>query len=199
LYSFVENEPINWWDVYGLKIACEKETKNVAHWQAIVNQLEAKVKNIRDGQVKDRAEDLKLDKQGQKHTPHNPNAPFSQTRRGHWRLLNEYKALLAARQGELTAAEQQLKKARSALAACLLKERAIKKLEKKAEGKAVKCVIASPHLVAWEVGTDIGDTANMLYFDKPADPEDPLGKTVGDTFGEAAYEVYPWFFDFFAK
>jgi uncharacterized protein RhaS with RHS repeats len=139
LYGFVGNDGVNGLDFLGLK-DCAKETTAVTTIGKRVIALQIRVDNL-EKEIKDRIEDLQKDINELKHLPHDPNAPDRDTRRGHWKLLNEAKANHAARKAELTAARQQLKTAQASLQKCLTDlaaERASKKAQQEAAEYGVK-------------------------------------------------------------
>ena len=115
-------------DPSGLK--CEKELKAVQRISKDILKKRLKLKNILN-EIKDRIEDLALDKLGQKHKIDAPGAPKKETRRGHWQLLNEKKALKARRTAELKVLIEQLAVAQAIYVACMAKKTLWEKCKKK--------------------------------------------------------------------
>jgi RHS repeat-associated protein len=152
VYGFLSNDPINETDYLGMG-PCEDKfrgqlkqlVKEIAHWKknAKAHELE----------IKDRMEDLRKDINELKHKGDIPGAKLSETRAGHWELVNKHKAWKAAAEAKAQAAIDEFKRVSAEYAACRAAQKTVGSIAKKcvsALGKKTVMVAA----FAWTACND---------------------------------------------
>ena len=88
LYAFVQNNGINSWDYLGF--SCEKEANNLNQKEERVRKLKQRAKNIID-RIKQKIDAIKKDKNNLKKNHNDSDKPAWQSRRKHWKHVNELK------------------------------------------------------------------------------------------------------------
>lgn len=139
LYGMANNDPVNEIDLFGLSSisACDKYKKELERLTKEIAAKQLNIKSILNNEIKDRMEDLALDKNELKHKGTFPGAPDRATRKGHWKLLNERKKLLAQRRAELQVILQKYAEVQCKYSACKNLEK--QALEKGATSLGKRC------------------------------------------------------------
>ncbi|MBI3870527.1 MAG: hypothetical protein HY299_18525 [Verrucomicrobia bacterium] len=181
LYSLLSNDPVDELDVLGFGPCEDKfrgKLKNIANsiakWRASAKAHER--------EIKDRLEDIRKDLLEQKHKGSWPGAKPSETREGHWELLNKHKAWKAAAEAMAQAAIEEFQNVMAQYAACKVAEKSL---------KAAKCLkkFMGPLALGYKLYNDGIDAAfddalwpaSTLWADGPSSmPSIDSGDSNGD-------------------
>ena len=130
LYSYVLDNPTNYYDPIGL-FGCKDEKAAVASAAARIANLSRTIANVR-ASIARRLRDLETNPLNLPETHPDDDKYPSKSRRGHRRLIAQDRARVEQLRQQLTNAYSNQRRAQDKLAKCIAREKALKKVCKKA-------------------------------------------------------------------